>query len=53
MKDQVLEEYLKLCESRKNATYLSELTVAEFLKLIGDYMENEALKKVRSTKAAT
>ena len=53
LKEHVLEEYLKLCKGRKNATYLSEFTVAEFLKLIGEYMENEALKKVRDAEQFT
>ena len=43
----MLEQYLKLCTGRKNATYLSKFTVAKFVKLIGEYMESKTLKKVR------
>ena len=53
LKDLVLNEYLKLCNDRKNATYLSEFTVGKFLKLIGEYMENEALQKVRDAEQFT
>ena len=51
LKDLVLNEYLKLCNDRKN--YLSEFTVGKFLKLIGEYMENEALQKVRDAEQFT
>ena len=53
LKDLVLHEYLKLCGDRKNATYLSEFTVMKFLKLIGEYMENETLNKVREAEHFT
>ena len=53
LKELVLNEYLKLCNDRKNATYLSEFTVGKFLKLIGEYMENEALQKVRDAEQFT
>ena len=53
LKDHVLSEYLKLCKDRKNATYLSDFTVGQFLKLIGEYIENETLKKVQNANQFT
>ena len=53
LQDLVLSEYLKLTKDRENATYLSKFTVAEFLKLIGEYMEEEALKKLREAEHFT
>ena len=53
LQDLVLNEYLKLCNDRKNATYLSEFTVMKFLTIIGEYMENEALQKVRDSEQFT
>ena len=48
LQDPVLSEYLKYSEWRKNATYLSVTSVAQFVKVISDWMRDETFEKLRS-----
>ena len=43
--EQVLSEYLKLSESHKNATYLSQNSVSLFITEISNWMKVETIKK--------
>ena len=47
LEDLVLNEYLKLAGHHKNATYLSKFTVSKFLEVIGEWIEQETVKKIR------
>ena len=48
LQERILEEYLKLSDTHKNATYLSANTVSLFIKLVSDYMKNETISKIKS-----
>ena len=43
--EQILSEYLKLLESHKNATYLSQNSVLLFITEISSWMKDETLRK--------
>ena len=43
--EQILSEYLKLSESHKNATYLSQNSVLLFITEISSWMKDETLRK--------
>ena len=45
--EQVLSEYLKLSESHKNATYLSQNSVSLFITEISNWMKDETIKKMK------
>ena len=47
--EQVLEEYLKLSESHKNATYLSPNTVSQFVKIISNWMREETINIIKDS----
>ena len=53
LEDMVLNEYLKLAASHKNATYLSKFTVSQFLQVISEWMEKETLEKIRQAENYT
>ena len=44
--EQILSEYLKLSESHKNATYLSQNSVSLFITEISNWMKDETIKKM-------
>ena len=45
--EQILSEYLKLSESHKNATYLSQNSVSLFITEISNWMKDETIKKMK------
>jgi hypothetical protein len=49
LEDMVLNKYLKLAASHKNATYLSKFTVSQFLQVISEWIEKEALQTDQSS----
>ena len=44
--EKVLSEYLKISDSHKNATYLSENSVSLFLREIGNWMKKQTVKEI-------
>ena len=53
LEDLLLNEYLKLAGHHKNATYLSMFTVSKFLEVIGEWIEQETVKKIREAEYFT
>ena len=47
LEDLLLNEYLKLAGHHKNTAYLSKFTVSKFLEAIGEWIEQETVKKIR------
>ena len=45
--EQILSEYLKLSESHKNATYLSQNSVLLFITEISSWMKDETIRKIK------
>ena len=45
--EQILSEYLKLSESHKNATYLSQNSVSFFITEISNWMKDEKIKNMK------
>ena len=43
----LLKEYLKICEDRKNATYLSSTTVTDFITVISNWIKEKTLSELR------
>ena len=51
--EQILSEYLKLSESHKNATHLSQNSVSLFITEIINWMKDETIKKMKERKNYT
>ena len=47
LEEEILHEYLKYAESHKNATYLSQKTVTQFIQVISKWMLDEILSEVK------
>ena len=47
LEEAVLKEYLKVCEDRKNATYLSSSAVTDFIHVISNWIKEKTLSELR------